>query len=137
MLSLKKLHALLIAKQSAEVGEPFGPGVFVYKIGGKMFAIASNAEDPRLTLKCDPVLSEMLRAEHAAITPGYHTDKRHWITIRQDAALPDAIVKQQIDHAYDLVRTKLTKKAQAELAAREAPAKSAASAKRPRSRRSV
>lgn len=133
MLSLKKLHALLIAKPSAEVGEPFGPGVFVYKIGGKMFAIAANAEDPRLTLKCDPVLSEILRSEHAAITPGYHTDKRHWITIRQDKALPDAIVKQQIDHAYELVRARLTKKAQAELAARE----TSASAKRPKSRRSA
>lgn len=125
MLSLKKLHALLAAKPSAEMGEPFGPGVYVWKIGGKMFAIASNAEEPRLTLKCDPVLSEMLRGQYAAITPGYHTDKRHWITIRQDKDLPDAEIKRLIDHAYDLVRAKLTKKAQAALMEAEATKKKA------------
>src|SRR5579871_292090 len=75
MLGLADLKARLGAKPSATVGEPFGPGVFVYKIGGRMFAIAASEEgDPRLTLKCDPVLSEIMRAEHAAITPGYHTD---------------------------------------------------------------
>ncbi len=120
MLTLKKLHALLAARPSAELSEPFGPGVFVYKIGGKMFAIIGDAKEPRVTLKCDPVLSEMLRGQYAAITPGYHTDKRHWITIRQDKDLPDAEITRLIAHAYDLVRGKLTKKAQAELAAREA-----------------
>jgi len=121
MLGLADLKARLGAKPSATVGEPFGPGVFVYKIGGRMFAIAAGEEgDPRLTLKCDPVLSEIMRAEHAAITPGYHTDKRHWISIRQDAALADAEIERLVDHAYDLVRAKLTRAARAALERAEA-----------------
>ena len=121
MLGLTDLQRLLTAKPSAEASAPFGPGVTVYKIAGKMFAIVSDdAADVRFTLKCDPVLSEVLRGEYAAITPGYHTDKRHWITVRQDAALPDAEIERLIDHAYDLVRGKLTRAARAALERAEA-----------------
>jgi predicted DNA-binding protein (MmcQ/YjbR family) len=121
MLGLADLHGLLAAKPSAEASSPFGPGVTVHKIAGKMFAIVSDdATDVHFTLKCDPVLAEVLRGEYAAITPGYHTDKRHWITIRQDPALPDAEIRRLIDHAYDLVRGKLPRAARAALELAEA-----------------
>ena len=119
MLTRAEVFAWLDAKPSATSGRPFGPEVVVYKIGGKMFAIVADAEPPRFTLKCDPVLAEIMRGQYAAITPGYHTDKRHWITIRQDADLPDAEVTRLFDHAYDIVRAKLTRAAKAELAAAE------------------
>jgi predicted DNA-binding protein (MmcQ/YjbR family) len=119
MLTLEEVQAQLRAKPSALVSQPFGPGVDVHKIGGKMFAIAADQPPPRLTLKCDPVLSEILRGQYAAITPGYHTDKRHWVSIAQDADLPDAEIERLIDHAYDLVRSKLTRAAKAALAAAE------------------
>jgi predicted DNA-binding protein (MmcQ/YjbR family) len=123
MLDLAALYSRLDAKQSSVATRPFGPEHVVYKIGGRMFAIvADDPGDVRMTLKCDPVLSEIVRGEYAAITPGYHTDKRHWITIRQDEALPDAEIGRLIDHAYDLVRAKLTRAAKAALAAAEAGA---------------
>jgi predicted DNA-binding protein (MmcQ/YjbR family) len=115
MLELEDIHALLRAKPSAVAEQPFGPGVIVYKIGGKMFAILADSKDVRITLKCDPVLSEVLRGEYAAITPGYHTDKRHWITIQQDGDLPDAEVSRLIDHSYDLVRGQLSRAVRAGL----------------------
>ena len=119
MLTRAQVFAWLDAKPSATSGRPFGPEVVVYKIGGKMFAIVADQEPTHFTLKCDPVLSEVMRGQYAAITPGYHTDKRHWITIKQDADLPDAEVTRLFDHAYDIVRTKLTRAAKAALAAAE------------------
>jgi predicted DNA-binding protein (MmcQ/YjbR family) len=122
MLSLDQVRAHLQAKPSAILSQPFGPGVDVYKVGGKMFVILAEDPPPRLTLKCDPVLSEVLRGQYRAITPGYHTDKRHWISIAQDAGLPDAEIERLIDHAYDLVRAKLTRKGRAALEAAEGAA---------------
>ncbi|HEY2707636.1 MAG TPA: MmcQ/YjbR family DNA-binding protein [Caulobacteraceae bacterium] len=119
MLELAAVHAYLTAKPSMTASRPFGPEHVVYKIGGKMFAIVADKDPVRMTLKCDPVLSEIVRGQYAAIIPGYHTDKRHWITIDQDEALPDAEVIRLIDHAYDQVRGKLTRKIKAELAAAE------------------
>lgn len=115
MLSLADLHARLAAKPSAVREMPFGPGAVVFKIGGKMFAITPETGSASVTLKVDPFLSELMREQYSAITPGYHTDKRHWVTIRQDADLPDAEIERLIDHAYDLVRSKLTKAVKATL----------------------
>jgi predicted DNA-binding protein (MmcQ/YjbR family) len=119
MLTLEQVHARLRAKPSALASRPFGPEHVVYKVGGKMFAIVADQPDVWFTLKCDPVLSEIVRGQYAAITPGYHTDKRHWISIRQDASLPDAEVVRLFDHAYDQVRAKLTRAAKAALEAAE------------------
>jgi predicted DNA-binding protein (MmcQ/YjbR family) len=44
-----------------------------------------------------------MRVTWAAITPGYHLNKRHWITVKQDTDLPDEEILKLIDHAYDLV----------------------------------
>ena len=46
--------------------------------------------------------------EHAAITPGYHTDKRHWITIALDGSLDDELLGELVEDSYDLVVSRLT-----------------------------
>ena len=119
MLTRAQVFARLDAKASATSSRPFGPDHVVYKIGGKMFAIVADQDPVWFTLKCDPVLAEVLRGQYAAITPGYHTDKRHWITVRQDQDLPDSEAARLFDHAYDIVRARLTRAAKAELDAAE------------------
>jgi predicted DNA-binding protein (MmcQ/YjbR family) len=121
MLTRKNLCAALDAKPNATAEQPFGPEVVVYKIGGKVFAMVSTEGEVRITLKIDPVLSETMREKYAAIEPGYHTNKRHWVTIKQDKDLPDAEIHGLIDHAYELVLSKLTKAARAALEATPAP----------------
>lgn len=121
MLTRKNLYAALNAKPNATAEQPFGPEVVVYKIGGKVFAMVSTEGEVRITLKIDPVLSETMREKYAAIAPGYHTNKRHWVTIKQDKDLPDAEIRGLIDHAYELVFSKLTKAARAALEAAPAP----------------
>ena len=61
-----------------EESTPFGPEVFVQKVGGKMFAPYSPGDEPlRLNLKCDPDRAAELREQHESIIPGYHMNKRH------------------------------------------------------------
>jgi predicted DNA-binding protein (MmcQ/YjbR family) len=72
---------------------PFGPETSVFKVGGKMFALTALSARPlTVSLKCEPSLSEALRAEHSAVRPGYHLNKRHWITVTLDDSLPDELV---------------------------------------------
>ena len=84
---------------------PFGDEVSVFKVGGKMFALcALDAEPPlQLSVKCDPELAVQLRSAYAAITPGYHLNKRHWNTITLDGSLPDEMVTDLLGDSYDLV----------------------------------
>jgi predicted DNA-binding protein (MmcQ/YjbR family) len=100
-----ELRAHCLAMPGAVEEYPFGPTASVFKVGGKIFAIASLAGDPiDISLKCEPELSELLRAGHQAIAPGYHLNKRHWITVTLGADAPDGLVRDLIEDSYDLVR---------------------------------
>jgi predicted DNA-binding protein (MmcQ/YjbR family) len=93
---------------------PFRPGLSVFKVSGKVFALAPLADRPlRISLKCEPGLAEQLRSTYAAIRPGYHLNKRHWNTVAVDGSLPDRLVLDMIEDSYDLVVAKLPKKVQA------------------------
>ena len=98
------LRDLLLAKPGAVEEYPFGPDTLVPKVGGKMFALLYEEDgSARLSLKCDPEHGELLRATHPAIQPGYHLNKRHWITITADSSLPDDLVRDLVDESYALV----------------------------------
>jgi len=95
---------------------PFGEGVSVFKVRGKMFALSSLAARPlTVSLKCEPEIAERLRAGYAAVRPGYHLNKRHWNTVELDGSLPDRLVLDLIEDSYDLVVAGLPKRVQAEL----------------------
>jgi predicted DNA-binding protein (MmcQ/YjbR family) len=98
----------LRGQPGASESTPFGPDVLVYKVGGKMFAITS-LDGNTVTLKCDPGWASVLRAQHPQVTPGYHTNKRHWNTVRLDGALPSDLVLEMLEHSYTLVVDSLSR----------------------------
>ena len=68
---------------------PFGDGVAVFKVEGKMFALVMLDGDPGfVNLKCDPDLALELRACYPAVRPGYHANKRHWNSVDLDGSIP-------------------------------------------------
>jgi predicted DNA-binding protein (MmcQ/YjbR family) len=99
-----------LAKPGAEETTPFGSDVLVYKVGGKIFALTAPDQFPaRINLKCDPERALALRDEHPAVIPGYHMNKRHWNTLVLDGSLPATLVRELIDHSYELVAASLPK----------------------------
>ena len=83
---------------------PFGKEVAVYKAKDKMFALIAEKSDPvRLSLKCDPLLAETLRAKYETVMPGYHLNKKHWNTIVLTGQLSWVEVKDLIKHSFELV----------------------------------
>ena len=104
-MTVAQLRAHCLAMPGAVEEYPFGPATSVFKVGGKIFAIASLAAEPlNISLKCEPELGEMLRAGHDSIVPGYHLNKRHWITVTLGSDAPDQLVRDLIEDSYDLVR---------------------------------
>ena len=100
-----------LALPAVEETTPFGPEVLVYKVGGKMFATAVPDEHPhRVNLKCDPERALELRDRYEDIIPGYHMNKKHWNTLNLGGRLPTALVRELIEHSYQLVVASLPKK---------------------------
>ncbi len=109
-MNLESFRDYCLEKPGATEGTPFGPDVVVFKVGGKMFALASLDEVPaRVNLKCDPDLALELRDRYEQVRPGYHMNKKHWNTVEIDSGVPEAELRNMIDHSYELVVQSLPK----------------------------
>ncbi len=110
-MTLADFCAHCLSLPQAEETTPFGPDVLVYKVAGKMFALVSPENyPPSVNLKCDPERAIELRDRHEDIQPGYHMNKRHWNTLVLESRLPSKLVRELIDHSYQLVVAALPKK---------------------------
>ncbi len=92
--------------RGATEGYPFSPDALVFKVGGRIFAILG---DDSVSLKCAPHLAVALREEFAAVTAGYHLNKRHWNTIRLDGSVPEDALREWIEDSYELALGGLTR----------------------------
>jgi predicted DNA-binding protein (MmcQ/YjbR family) len=109
-MTIDRFHTYLLGRPGAVEDRPFGPDVPVYKVMGKMFAyLLPRRSPPWLTLKLDPVLGQLARSTHPAVSPGYHMNKEHWNTIVLDGSVADAEIMAWIDESYDLVVSGLTR----------------------------
>ena len=109
-MDLAQFREYCLSKPGATESMPFGPDVLVFKVGGKVFALAALDEVPtRVNLKCDPDLALDLRDRYEQVTPGYHMNKKHWNTVETEGGIPDIELRKMIDHSYDLVARSLPK----------------------------
>ncbi len=103
-MKLERIAALAMTFPEVSEEQPFGPGVDVYKVSGKIFAIISPDDTPpTISLKCDPLLALELREEFEAVIPGYHLNKAHWNTVILNGTVSDKEIKNMISHSYEQV----------------------------------
>jgi predicted DNA-binding protein (MmcQ/YjbR family) len=109
-MDLAEFRECCLSKPSATEDTPFGPDVLVFKVGGKMFALADLDEVPTtVNLKCDPELALDLRDQYEQVRPGYHMNKKHWNTVEIAGGIPDLQLRKMIDHSHELVIKRLPK----------------------------
>lgn len=112
----QKLEQYLLTLKGAESSYPFGPDVLVFKVMGKMFALTSAHRGvPNVTLKCIPLDGEILAEQFEAIAPGYHMNKKHWITISLTGEVSKVMLQDLASKSHELVVKKLTKAQKSEL----------------------
>lgn len=113
-----QLRTWCLQMPGSEETFPFAPETSVFKVAGKVFALARlDAEPLRVSMKCEPALAEQLRLSHPAIAPGYHLNKRHWNTVTVDGSLKDGMVRDLVEDSYALVVDGLPRRARDALAA--------------------
>jgi predicted DNA-binding protein (MmcQ/YjbR family) len=112
------IQAALAAKPGAMCAPlPSAPGLLIYKVMDKIFAILEIRRIEAVILKCDPGLAEILRQQYTGVGHRSHLDRRFWICINLDADVPVEEIERLAKHSYDLVCAKLTRKQKADLAA--------------------
>jgi predicted DNA-binding protein (MmcQ/YjbR family) len=118
-MNIQAFYDYCLAKKGVTEHFPFDEDTLVFKVGGKMFALSSLTQwekgEASINLKCEPDKALELRAQYEAIEPGYHMSKVHWNTVTVDGDVPEKLLRELIDHSYELVFKSLTKKLQAEI----------------------
>lgn len=107
------IRGYCLKKKYAEESFPFGYDTLVFKVKGKMFLLMSLHSTPlQFNVKCDPEQAVELREQYEAIQPGYHMNKRLWITVIINGNLSQPLIKKLIDDSYLLIIKSLPKKIQ-------------------------
>ena len=110
-MNIETLREYCLSKPGVSEELPFGPDTVVYKVGGKIFLLTGlDSDDFRFNVKCDPEKAIELREEYPCVLPGYHMNKKHWNTIVVDGSVSPTLLKEWIDHSYDLVAPTPAKK---------------------------
>jgi predicted DNA-binding protein (MmcQ/YjbR family) len=119
----KTVEEYILSMPGARLDYPFGEDVAIYQVfipkkpdithagevrgDWKMFALIAEKKTPlRLSLKCDPQLSKVLRERYDEVMEGYHLNKKHWNTIVLSGQLSWEDIQGLIRHSYDLVAEK-------------------------------
>ncbi|WP_063726440.1 MmcQ/YjbR family DNA-binding protein [Streptomyces sp. RTd22] len=88
----------------AQLEHPFGPDWEVFKVRGKVFMLMTEAPGrPVVILKSDPGEALALREHNSHITPGYHMNKKHWITLEGGDGIDEELVRELVTESYRLV----------------------------------
>lgn len=115
-MDFEAVKAHCAAKKGVTAEHPFEPENLVYKVMGKMFALMptypKDGETLRISLKCDPVLLEILRQNYPqSVTKAPYMSNKHWNLVAvNDGTIPDDEIREMLDHSYDQVVKGLTKK---------------------------
>ncbi|NDO79931.1 hypothetical protein CJP72_03805 [Citrobacter sp. NCU1] len=95
---------------------PFGPEYDVFKVGGKIFMIALvHRGRPLINLKSDPQKSLLNQQIYRSIEPGYHMNKKHWISVYPGEEISESLLYDLLNDSWNLVVDTLAKKDQKRL----------------------
>lgn len=101
------LRDLCLALPDATSDFPFGPDAEVFRVRRRMFALLmhNHRVSPHWTvnLKVDPDMLPGLVAAHDDVLPGYHMNKRHWVSVELHPRIDRAFLADLVEDSYDLV----------------------------------
>jgi predicted DNA-binding protein (MmcQ/YjbR family) len=114
-LGIDKLIEFCSNKVGVTEEFPFNEDTLVFKVGGKIFCLLNLVPPHTINLKCNPEKVITLIEEHEEISPGYHMNKKHWITVDLSGTLSNKLIWELVNESYDLVCLKLPEKIKKEL----------------------
>tara|TARA_B110000285_G_scaffold216577_1_gene264006 strand:- start:134 stop:493 length:360 start_codon:yes stop_codon:yes gene_type:complete len=110
----EQVRTFCLSKPVVTESFPFDDHTLVWKVAGKVFAIADIDNFEGVSLKCNPERAMELREMYAGINPGWHLNKRHWNAVKAEMDVPWSLVEELIAHSYACVVLGMTKKSRLE-----------------------
>lgn len=77
--------------------------LLVFCVADKWFCFVNIDRFDFCNIKCAPDLIAALRERYAGVRPGYHMNKKHWISVYFGEDVPDTAIMELVKHSYELV----------------------------------
>ncbi len=109
----EKAQEFALTLPFSEPAWPFGPEYDVFTVEGKIFMIKMSLRGEHIVnLKVDPEQSLLHQAIYPHIKPGYHMNKKHWISVYPGDEITIVLLNSLIEDSWNLVVNKLPKRVQ-------------------------
>jgi predicted DNA-binding protein (MmcQ/YjbR family) len=122
MMNIEDFRKYCLSFKGAEDKMPFeksksekDKSIMTLSVMNKWFCFVSIDHFDFCDLKCDPDESKMLQEEYEGIVPGYHMNKKHWISVYFNKDVPKEKIESLVKKSYNTIVAGLTKKQQEEL----------------------
>ena len=112
-LSLKGVYEKM---PFTNVPDQYSRDVLCFYVGSKWFCFVNIEVFDFCCIKYNPDEMEELRATYTGIKPGWHMNKKHWISVYFNQDVPEKKIKELVKKSYDIVVKSLTKKEREALA---------------------
>ena len=93
-----------------DVSDKYSRDVLCFYIGSKWFCFVNIEVFDFCCLKCEPERNLELQEAYQGIKPGWHMNKRHWMSVYFNQDVPDNTIKELVRQSYDIVYRTLSKK---------------------------
>ena len=115
-MNIESIRELALSLPAVTERCPYGPDCLTFEIGGKQFCLLDlTSRWDFYNIKVDPDYSIALRERYSSITPGFHMNKRHWVSVAYLGDVPEELHRTLIKHAYTVTLHGLPKRLQAQI----------------------
>lgn len=83
--------------------------LLVFYVLDKWFCFVNIDVFDFCNIKCDAKQIEELQDRYEGIKPGYHMNKKHWISVYFDKDVSDKTIKDLVRQSYEIVVSALPK----------------------------
>ncbi len=106
-LSFKGVHDKLpFGKAASE----YDRNLLVFYVLEKWFCFVNIDVFDFCNIKCKTEQIEELQEMYEGIKPGYHMNKKHWISVYFNSDVPGSKIKELVRQSYDIVVSSMSKK---------------------------
>ena len=113
-MDIERVRTYCLEKKACNESFPFDDTTLVFKVIDRIFAVVSLDYPNHVCLKCEPQYSIDLRERYDGIFGAPHFNKKHWNQVDFEKDVPDSLILSLIDHSYDEVLKKFTRKQKAQ-----------------------
>lgn len=108
-MNIEDVRMYCLGKPSATEDFPFDETTLVFRVENKIFAMLDLENTEWFCVKCDADRAIDLRDRYSEIKPAWHMNKRYWNQLDVER-MDSSLVKELIDHSYEEVLKKMSKK---------------------------